>query len=671
MRLKSLRLENFRQFRGTNKLEFAADTQKNVTIILGDNTFGKSTLLQAFSWCLYEKANFIHRSNFLLNYEISEELPVGSSALVEVELTLLHGGNEYIITRSQNYKRLNDKTVLQLTKDRNPSMLKVSRKEPNGETVPIHSKLIPDTINNILPEHLSSYFFFDTERVNSISSRQDIVKAVKGLLGLSIIGNALRHLGARNSQHGVISNFYRQLDNDGTNKTAALEEKMKSLNEAYENIQAQIEECKNQIAQYENRRAEINKILLENKATSQLQADKEKFERKLAAEKNNLAQRNDNFFKEFNASAIPFFAQPLLKKVVKILKENAPPEQPEVLNFSRITMQKILRRGYCICGRKFKVGDKIYKQLEAEMSAVPQETIENAVQHYLAKVETFAKLSEPVFEHLESSYAEVLRARHHIQEISNDIFIIEDKISGKENMKPYQDELLNIERKIRELQTKNDRLNQSAGAQKNEQERLKKEYYERMAKVETNKETLRLMGLAEKVKEFLDQELQTQESSIRKNLEAKVSEIFNKMYSGTRQVSIDDDYNVHLLTTVADSEFESGESEGSNRVKNFAFIAGLVSLARDKIFLDKTKLNNAEQSFELSDEPYPLVMDAPFSNVDEIHTRNIAKFLPEFAEQIVMFVMLKDWRYAEPVMKGRIGRQYSLEKVSETFTKII
>lgn len=53
MLIKTLRMKNFRQFKGTTEINFSCDAEKNVTVILGDNTFGKTTLLQAFNWCLY------------------------------------------------------------------------------------------------------------------------------------------------------------------------------------------------------------------------------------------------------------------------------------------------------------------------------------------------------------------------------------------------------------------------------------------------------------------------------------------------------------------------------------------------------------------------------------------------------------------------------------------
>lgn len=69
MLIKSLRMENFRQFKGTTMVEFSTDPTRNVTIILGDNTFGKTTLLQAFNWCFYGTVVFPHNPDFLLNLE--------------------------------------------------------------------------------------------------------------------------------------------------------------------------------------------------------------------------------------------------------------------------------------------------------------------------------------------------------------------------------------------------------------------------------------------------------------------------------------------------------------------------------------------------------------------------------------------------------------------------
>ena len=53
MLLKSLKLKDFRQFKGEQEITFSTDPVRNVTVIMGENGSGKTTLAQAFTWCLY------------------------------------------------------------------------------------------------------------------------------------------------------------------------------------------------------------------------------------------------------------------------------------------------------------------------------------------------------------------------------------------------------------------------------------------------------------------------------------------------------------------------------------------------------------------------------------------------------------------------------------------
>lgn len=55
MKFKKIIMTNFMRYKGKNELVFSCDNDKNVTIILGDNTFGKTTIAQAFRWGLYGK----------------------------------------------------------------------------------------------------------------------------------------------------------------------------------------------------------------------------------------------------------------------------------------------------------------------------------------------------------------------------------------------------------------------------------------------------------------------------------------------------------------------------------------------------------------------------------------------------------------------------------------
>lgn len=118
--------------------------------------------------------------------------------------------------------------------------------------------------------------------------------------------------------------------------------------------------------------------------------------------------------------------------------------------------------------------------------------------------------------------------------------------------------------------------------QKNEIERYKQLYDGLTAVSGKNREAMELIAYAETIKEWLEETYKAKELTIREDLEAKVNEIFERMYHGHRRVAIDAKYHVELLTTVSDREIAAGESEGSNRVKNFAFIARLGFACKEK-----------------------------------------------------------------------------------------
>ncbi len=64
-------------------------------------------------------------------------------------------------------------------------------------------------------------------------------------------------------------------------------------------------------------------------------------------------------------------------------------------------------------------------------------------------------------------------------------------------------------------------------------------------------------------------------------------------------------------------------------------------------------------------------MDAPFSNVDEIHIENISRVIPESAEQVIIAVMQKDWEPASKIMSPYVGKAYYIEKAKDSNGKDI
>lgn len=106
MLIKKLELENFRQYIGSQTIEFSIDREKNVTVLIGVNTSGKTTLVRAFEWVLYGTNEFDNKN--LLNKNVAENMQVGETKAVKGALTIEHdsGTGEpitYVIERKQIY----------------------------------------------------------------------------------------------------------------------------------------------------------------------------------------------------------------------------------------------------------------------------------------------------------------------------------------------------------------------------------------------------------------------------------------------------------------------------------------------------------------------------------------------------------------------------------------
>ena len=117
MILHKLEMYNFRQYIGKQNVEFSADPEKNVTVLIGVNTSGKTTIVRAFEWCLYGKNGF--EDQVLSNTEVRDNMNEGESQDVSVTVTFEHNSIVYTLKRLYKYlcnerKTEDGKTVVML-----------------------------------------------------------------------------------------------------------------------------------------------------------------------------------------------------------------------------------------------------------------------------------------------------------------------------------------------------------------------------------------------------------------------------------------------------------------------------------------------------------------------------------------------------------------------------
>ena len=669
MLIKKLVLNNFRQFKGKQELSFSCDPEKNVTILLGDNTFGKTTILQAFNWCLYGVAD-LNNPEFLLNYDVKQdEAGIQKKSEVSVLLEIEHSNYEYSICRSQVYidRSYND-WVPQTPK------LEISYKEKNGGQSGLSNTVTQgkeqEVINSILPKSLSGYFFFDTERVSHISKRKDLSEAVKGLLGLTQVANARKHLGSEDLKTTVLGYWYTHLDTKG-------EEQAKLAKENIDSLQAKIineeQNKKNYEAQLEGLNSEkekVENILKENESTAELQQKRQNLERELKEYSGRRKEAIQSFFANFSNSAFMYYMVPLMDEAEKVLKD-ANLEDKGIRDMTEASIRDIIERGYCICGAKIEKnddgsGNEEYLHILEELKYLPPVSIGTEIHNYKELLNSDRHNMSNFYQIVDEGNKSIQQTQNEIAKREEEIETINKTISGKENMKVYNDNLDLIKSKIKDFTAKMHYAENNINNYNDNIKSNQKTIDDLVIATSNNTKLIEYMAYAKNICDWIDKEYKTKENKIREDLENKVGIIFSEMYQGKRHVKIDDNYNVTLLADVKGQEIDSGESEGANRVKNFAFIAGLVDLAKEKAIFG----NGKKDSITWENETYPLVMDAPFSNADEGHIKNISRVLPGVANQVIMFVMNKDWQYAKPVIEDRVGKYCTLKKISEVHTEI-
>ena len=667
MLIKSITLNNFRQFKGKQTLEFSTNSEKNVTVLLGDNTFGKTTILQAFNWCLYGVADFPKDSNpdFLLNLEVAnDQAGIEKKCEVYVELVLEHKDTEYVILRKQAYidRAYNNWNSLN-------SQIVVSYKE-QGITKQVREGEERNIINAILPQSLSGYFFFDTERVSDISTRKDLSEAVKGLLGLAAVGNARKHLGARTLKATAIGQWNSSLDSSGDERAKEAQETIAHESDKIETLRTEIDNANKELDRLNSKKEKIAEILRDNQNTAELQRQQQNLELQLEQEKQELDDANKQFLKLFSANSVSYFELPLIEQANEFLV-NANVDDKGIRDMTEASIRDIIDRGRCLCGAPIikpvngNIGNDAYQHVIDELKYVLPANLGTAIMSFKELLTSTQKNLAQFYPTFEQLYKTIQKHRDTIASLEDNIARIETSIYGKENMSSYETDMNHIKDSIKRMNEKIERANRDIGASQSAIEQAQKVYDSLVSTSDRNKRLIVYLAYAEKICNWIDETYAEKEQETRTNLQEKVNSIFARMYNGERRVQIDNQYHVTLFAQMNGKEVITGESEGLKRVKNFAFIAGLVDLAKEKASLGKSN-----EAVTWDNEAYPLVMDAPFSNADETHIKNISAVLPEVANQVIMFVMEKDWQYAESVMSARVGKYCKLKKFSESHTEI-
>lgn len=653
-------MKNFMRYKGENTISFSCDPEKNVTVVLGDNTVGKTTIAQAFRWGLYGAISTDRRKSdedyLLLNNDVLAMMDANSRAEVSVEIIAMDEEKTYSIFRQIQYTRAFPKMI---AKEFNKKLtMHITENYEEGTGIEVDANKVDEVINELFPRDLSHYFLFDGERWNDVTIggvRENIKDSVHILTGLSSYQKAMWHLKEMGS-NSVIRKFKSKITGTG-NMYDSLDADRKRMERNIEKCKEEIENIDVNLQNYSKKIAELEQQLEENKNTETLQMKN----KQLRIVKNSQEARCVDNYKmlvnDFSDKAYMLFAQPMIEAGVKMVKTVAG-ERRDIPHMRQASIDYILKTGRCICGTKIMQDSPEFECLIEQRNYLPPADIGSLLGEFERTANRWKNRTAEAKEEFLQEAKKVDSSVRDYEDTCNELAALEKQMDE-------QIDFGEIRGKIRYYKEEHQRFSKQRGElkgqidiYKRQIERIEMEMKAQEAQSEENKKWRERVELAEAVYERMNKDFSEKEQKIFVELNQQIQNNFSRMFNAKdKKIELDKQYNIQMLYQTENGyREEKNLSEGEKIARNFAFIVTIMEYSRKK----KAQKEGRD---EIASDTLPIVLDGPFSKLGDENIHLIAKVLPEVSEQVIIFMLRKDWEYTG--LDEYVGASYSIDKDAE------
>ena len=355
MKLIRAEFENFRLLRDLT-LDFSTD--KTLTVIRAENETGKTTILNGLLWALYgDNALPNEGKDYRLHpidWDVSNGGQVPISVQVDFETTGLWRSSRGPIETRRQYRisRSAFETLDGTEWKRISSTVKLAQIEDTGSEFVKY----PDAeINDELPSELRDVFFTDGDRVLSFieatvsntTKRGRVQKAIRSLLGLGVIENALNHLKKTAAEANKAA---KGIGSD--EKLTQIATRLEQIDKDIADREKKKEEARAQFAAFDEKLSEVQKAIY----AALIKGNREKLEHDIKETKQQLKRINDqqtDAIKEHSGlfrslSLSRDLLAPVLEK--SLGKLNNLRDQGKIPQETIPVLEEQLKGTTCICG---------------------------------------------------------------------------------------------------------------------------------------------------------------------------------------------------------------------------------------------------------------------------------------------------------------------------------
>ena len=651
MILRTLTVKNFRQFLGEQRIDFAPPGKHNVTVLYGANGSGKTTVLNAFTWALFDKLTpAFENSQLLLSERVWHDLPLGSSAELFVRLSFEHDGVIYDVTRSQTI----EKDSQGRRRDNAPRRHVLI--QSNGKTEAKEDGT--DLIRQILPPQLHQFFFFDGERIEKLllagTSERPLDAAIKTILGLEVLEQALVHL-------PMAKTLLRKQLRKGGGSLEELSARTEDLEQKVNRLNSQLKGETENREGYELQRVELDRLLRDHEVAKEKQRRIDLLKENESHFLEEIARTRTRLRRSLSNGAYTAFA--------KTLATRAGAKTEELRSKGRLPapyrdqfIRDLLVAARCICGSVLDEGGRARECVTALLADAGREELETAWSRISADSGNYLVRRQEIQDELIEAVKIGLSLEASLKETRGKIDDIGAALLESEvrEVADYAAKRVGVQHEIDESGLTIARLK----VQLDEESHRFEESEAELKKAKTNdgkaKAVQRQYDAADRLESAIREILDLRRERVREQLDERIKETYATIAYKPYIPELTEKFQLVLTKKLGSGEeLTVAKSQGENQILALSFVGALASIARER-FEERGRARDSISTFEGG--LYPIVMDSPFGALDDNYRQEVARAIPQLAPQVVALMSKSQGLgvvYSE--MGERIGKAYVIE----------
>lgn len=336
VRFTRVEVEDCGPFRGHSSVELESkNSRQPVTLILGENGSGKSSISELMRWCLYGDPP--EKVSPLLHSPNSESPPTSGWVAV-----CLNGpdGFEYRVERSVSLNLAEQATERLTIKRRIDSSAPWEDKSEQDAAEAL--------VNTLLPKALCDHVFLTGEGLSHSQdeeSQQNLAKALRHVLNLEVLSRAEYHL--REAEPRMLRSA-KKLDRG---EPKELEERLSELQGKLDVAYREKKKIQEEIKLLGEKRARLDQVLLKQQVAAERQKERTSWESQKTRAKQDYqeALEKKRELVGHNAYLAPLSSSKLdtISQLIDDLQQKQILPPP----VSRVLLENLLNTSSCLCGR--------------------------------------------------------------------------------------------------------------------------------------------------------------------------------------------------------------------------------------------------------------------------------------------------------------------------------